>query len=230
MKIVRARVLIPAEELDRNMLSRLERCARICYKSEDQMDATSQTSFIRSIMNSGHESVIEHEKITLMLITDRGVSHEVVRHRLGSYSQESTRYCNYHKDKFGQEITVIRPCFYQDDDPLYSLWKEACLAAEKSYFAMLAGGASPQEARSVLPNSLKTEMAVTYNIREWRHFLALRAHKTAHPQAREIAIPILKMFQDVLPELFSDVEYDTTFPEAQWAPVVLTDALFQELP
>ncbi len=228
MKIVKASVRIPEDQLDRKILKRLERCARICYKSEDKMQSTSSESFIRSIMKSGHESVIEHEKITLMMVTDRGVTHEVVRHRIGSYSQESTRYCNYHKEKFGSEIKVIEPCFYEKDDPRYELWRQGCLDAEKNYFAMLSAGATAQEARSVLPNSLKTEIAVTYNMREWRHFLRLRADRSAHPQAREVAIPILKKFQQVLPELFSDIPYDETFPKEQYAQVIITDELFQE--
>ena len=229
MNIVRASVLIPQDQLDRGILKRLERCARICYKSENKMQDTASESFIKSILKSGHESVIEHEKITLMMVTDRGVTHEVVRHRIGSYSQESTRYCNYHKEKFGNEITVIEPCFYEADDPRYDLWRQGCLDAEKNYFAMLDAGATPQEARSVLPNSLKTEIAVTYNMREWRHFLALRAASNAHPQAREVAIPILKTFQEILPELFAEIPYDESFPEDQYADIVLTDELFRPL-
>ncbi|QRN85271.1 FAD-dependent thymidylate synthase [Clostridia bacterium] len=227
MKIVKASVRIPEDQLDRVLLKRLERYARICYKSEDKMQTTPGDSFIRSIMRNGHESVIEHEKITLLLVTDRGVTHEVVRHRIGSYSQESTRYCNYNKEKFGSEITVIEPCFYEKEDPRYELWHKGCLNAEMSYFAMLEAGATPQEARSVLPNSLKTEIAVTYNMREWRHFLRLRADKSAHPQARELAIPILKTFQKVFPELFSDIPYDETFPLKQCAEVIITDELFR---
>ena len=149
MNIVKASVRIPQDQLNREMLNRIERCARICYKSEEKMQdaAHSSESFLRSIMKSGHESVIEHEKITLMFITDRGVTHEVVRHRLGSYSQESTRYCNYNKEKFGSEITVIAPCFYTEDDPRYALWQKGCLDAEANYFAMLDAGGKKRTAQ-----------------------------------------------------------------------------------
>lgn len=229
MRIVNASVLLPAGQLDGSLLKRLERYARVCYKSEEKMQDASHEHFLQHILNSGHESVIEHEKVTLMMVTDRGVTHEVVRHRLGSYSQESTRYCNYYKDKFNQEITVIKPCFYEPDDPRYSLWEQSCAQAEENYFALLKLGATPQEARSVLPNSLKTELVVTYNLRQWRHFLSLRAARAAHPQAREIAIPILKHFQESLPDLFADIDYDVSFDPNRWASLVVTDDMFEPL-
>lgn len=139
-----------------------------------------------------------------------------MRHRLAAYCQESTRYCNYSKDGFGNEITVIEPCFWSDckeskeDEPLtsYEMWVKACAEAEKSYFELLAMGATPQEARSVLPNSLKTEVVMTANIREWRHFFKLRCSKAAHPQMREVACMLLDECKKKIPILFDDIIVD----------------------
>lgn len=136
---------------------------------------------------------------------DRGVSHEIVRHRLASYSQESTRYCNYGAGQFGREITVIAPCFLEFGTRGWDLWKTACESAEAYYFRLLNFGCSPQEARSVLPNSLKTEVVMTANIREWRHFLKLRCSPAAHPQMREVAMILLKEVHAKIPVLFDDL-------------------------
>ena len=205
MIVVKPQVLVPESELQESKLARLERYARICYKSEQRMGEDYNPQFLKSILSRGHESVIEHEKVTVMFIVDRGISHEIVRHRIASYSQESTRYCNYTQDKFGNEITVIEPYFFLDK-PAYKLWQESCLAAEKAYIQMLESGSSPQEARSVLPTCLKTELAVTFNLREWRHFFKLRTSPAAHPQMRELTIPLLKEFQSKIPIIFDDIK------------------------
>lgn len=206
-------------------LKHLELCARTAYKSEDKItkDGESAKRMIKRLIESGHESTLEHGGMTVKFIVDRGVSHEIVRHRLASYTQESTRYCNYSKDKFGQEITVIEPCFLGKDllgpDPenvrsfdadwerqvMSYDWYDACLEAEKRYFAMLDKGYTPQEARSVLPNSLKTEVIMTANWREFRHFLKLRSAPDAHPQIREVAIPLLNELHEKIPVLFDDI-------------------------
>ncbi|NPV27561.1 MAG: FAD-dependent thymidylate synthase [Firmicutes bacterium] len=225
MIIRQPQVLVPENQLDPRVITKLERYARVCYKSEDKMGPEFSPNFLKSIIKRGHESVIEHEKITALFIVDRGVSHEIVRHRLASYSQESTRYCNYSQDKFGNEITVIEPFFFVGTDG-YAYWKEACQTAEKCYLALLENHYSPQEARAVLPNSLKTELVVTYNIREWRHFFLLRCSAAAHPQMRQVAIPLLLLFQKRLPILFDDIEYDRDFPQEHYADVKLTDELF----
>lgn len=225
MLIIQPQVLVPKEELNRGKMLFLERCARICYKSEDSIKGDFNPVFLKNILRQGHESVIEHEKVTVMFIADRGISHEIVRHRIGSYSQESTRYCNYAKEKFGQEIAVIKPYFLTGE--AYEEWEKACLQAEKSYFAMLDKGCSPQESRSVLPNSLKTEIAVTYNLREWRHFFKLRCAAAAHPQMRQVAIPLLLLFKENFPVLFEDIEYDANFPKQYYADIVLTDYFFK---
>lgn len=188
------------------IIAKIERAGRTCYKSEGRIAEGTAEKFIASIVKRGHESVLEHASVTVRLICDRGVTHEIVRHRIASYSQESTRYCNYSGDKFGNEITVIRPFFWNDDPEKFEIWKNAMLATEKAYNDLIAAGATAQEARSVLPNSLKTEIVMTMNIREWRHFLKLRTSPAAHPQMREVAIPLLREFQKLLPSLFSDIE------------------------
>lgn len=188
------------------MLKRLERAGRVCYKSEERIAEGSAEKFLANIIKRGHESVLEHEKITVSLICDRGVTHELVRHRIASYSQESTRYCNYTGEKFGSELTFIKPCFWTEDDPRYAVWKEQMQQAEDAYNRLIAAGASPQEARSILPNSLKTEMVVTMNLREWRHFFRLRTAPRAHPQMQEAANMLLRAFRSEIPVLFDDIE------------------------
>ena len=153
----------------------------------------------------GHLSVIEHANATVRIVCDRGVTHEIVRHRLASYSQESTRYANYANQKFGNEITVIKPCFWKEGTPEFELWSESMTHSEKIYLDLIEGGASPQQARSVLPNSLKTEIVVTCNLREWRHIFTLRCDTPAHPQMREIMLPLLGEFHKRLPVIFDDL-------------------------
>lgn len=188
------------------MVRTIERMGRICYKSEGGITEDSYQRFLRNLIARGHESVIEHEKISVLIVCDRGVSHEIVRHRIASYSQESTRYCNYSQDKFGNELTFIRPCFWSPDSQPYQIWAASMEAVERDYFRLLELGASPQEARSVLPNSLKTEIVVTMNLREWRHFFRLRTASAAHPQMRQTASALLRDFKDRVPVLFDDID------------------------
>lgn len=188
-----------------SILQKIERAGRTCYKSEDRITADSARDFIKRILNSGHHSVIEHATVTVKLICDRGVSHELVRHRLASYSQESTRYANYSKDRFGKEITVIRPPFWPEDSAAYKEWHEAMKAAEVHYMRLIETGAQPQEARSVLPNSLKTEIVMTCNIREWRHVFELRCASQAQPQIRQMMLSLLEAFHQRIPVLFDDL-------------------------
>ena len=195
-----------------DMLRRIERIGRVCYKSEDRIEEGSAEKFIRGIIRRGHESVIEHGSITVKFICDRGVTHEIVRHRIASYSQESTRYCNYVKEKFGRQITCIDLAtgFRYDlnnesDRKKYDVWQQAMENAERSYFQMIELGATPQEARSVLPNSLKTELVTTMDLREWRHFFRLRADTAAHPQCREVACMLLDRFAREYPVFFEDL-------------------------
>jgi thymidylate synthase (FAD) len=188
-----------------SLLQRIELAGRVCYKSEANITPDSAADFVRRILKSGHESVLEHEKISVRVICDRGVSHEIVRHRIASYSQESTRYCNYSLNKFQNELTFIRPFFWIDDPEKFQIWQNAMLTAEHSYLALIEKGASPQEARSVLPNSLKTEIIITMNIREWRHFFRLRTSSAAHPQMQEIAGVMLEAFKKNIPVVFEDI-------------------------
>lgn len=186
-----------------NLLKIIELAGRTCYKSEDKITADSSKIFAQNILKSGHESVIEHVNISVRIICDRGVSHEIVRHRMASYSQESTRYCNYCKDKFNNEISVIRPPAMEAHQA--TAWFLAMEYAEKAYFEMIKWGASAQIARSVLPNSLKTELVMTANPRSWRNFFRLRTSIKAHPQIREIAVPMLAQFKEYMPALFGDI-------------------------
>jgi thymidylate synthase (FAD) len=209
MKIIRAGYEIMTPISRDIILKHLERCGRVCYKSEDKITEESASRFVKSLIKNGHEAMIEHFSITVKFICDRGVSHEIVRHRIASYAQESTRYCNYSKEGFGGEITVIAPLFLQERTKGWNIWKESCEAAEKAYFDLLDWGCSPEQARAVLPNSLKTEIIVTMNLREWRHFFKLRAIGTTgnpHPQMREIALPLLRDMKQILPEVFGDLE------------------------
>ena len=203
------------------VLRKIEAAGRTCYKSEDKATDDSAIKFVSGVIKAGHHSVIEHHNVTVKIITDRGVTHEIVRHRIASYSQESTRYCNYSHDKFGNEITVILPVWFKGftEDNLnstdeegrrrhaqYKVWKTSCEQIEKAYFELLAAGQSPQEARAVLPNSLKTELVMTANLREWRHFFKLRASLKAHPQIRFLAMDMLKGFQEKIPVVFDNLE------------------------
>ena len=187
------------------VLKLVETAGRTCYKSEHLISSDSAPEFVRRIVASGHHSVIEHGNISVRFVCDRGVTHELVRHRLAAYSQESTRYANYSQDRFGSEITVIKPMFWEEGSEPYEQWEKAMLAAEAAYLALLANGARPQEARAVLPNSLKTEIVMTANLREWRHVLNLRASKAAHPQIRQIMLPLLAELADRLPEFYADL-------------------------
>lgn len=227
MIITKPKVLVPNDQFSNKLIAKLGRYARVCYKSEDKLCIKDSNQFIENLINSGHESVIEHEKVTVLFIVDRGISHEIVRHRIASYSQESTRYCNYSKGKFGSQITVIEPFFFLDTDS-YEAWKEACSLSEKYYFKLLSLSCSPQEARSVLPNSLKTEIVVTFNLREWRHFFKLRCSSNAHPQMRQVTIPLLKLFQTKLPALFKNISYDANFPESAYGELKITDEFLLE--
>lgn len=187
------------------VLRHLELAARTCYKSEDKADLDSARKLLSRIVRLGHDSVLEHISVTVRIVCDRGVTHELVRHRLCSFSQESTRYANYAQDKFGREITVIRPFFWAEDDVRYALWISAMQACEDAYLRLVDSGATAQEARSVLPNSLKTEIVTTANIREWRHIFKLRCDKAAHPQMRQVMLPMLGAFQERIPLLFDDL-------------------------
>lgn len=204
MKIINPSYEIVDRLNKKEILEKLERCGRVCYKSEDKISETSSSDFVKMIKSRKHESVLEHVSFTVKFVFDRGVSHEIVRHRLASFSQESTRYCNYSKGKFNKEITVIKPCFFDVGSEEYEAWSCAMQDAERAYFKLINLGASPQEARSVLPNSLKTEIYVTANLREWMHIFRLRTSAAAHPQMREVMCKLYDEVSTELPEIYED--------------------------
>lgn len=202
-------------------LKRIEIAGRTCYKSEDKITDDSAAKFVRGLIKGGHEAMLEHSQLSVRFVVDRGVSHELVRHRIASFAQESTRYCNYSKDKFDKELTFIWPCFFgeypekmaefdqlahSNEKVLY--WRKAMEEAENRYLLMIHCGCTPEQARTVLPNSLKTEVVMTANYREWRNFFKLRAARytgPAHPQMEEVAIPLLCELNSKIPVVFSDI-------------------------
>jgi len=190
---------LPSEE----DLKLIELAARTCYKSEDKITHNSWERLVKKLVEMGHESVLEHSIITVKFYCDRGISHELVRHRLASFSQESTRYCNYSKDRFHNQITVIKPFYLSKEQ--YKVWRQCVEECERAYFKLLKLGCKPEEARAVLPTSLKTELIMSANIREWRHILRLRTSRRAHPQMRELMIPLLQELKQKVPIVFDDI-------------------------
>lgn len=186
------------DELDgKAILQKLEKCGRTAYKSEDNITSGSASKFVRALIDRGHESAIEHVSISVKFICDRGVTHELVRHRLVSYTQESTRYCNYSV----RGVIFIQPPWGLDTDDIDFL-----RLAELQYNRKIKQGQTPQQARYFLPNGLKTEIVATANLREWRHILKLRTHHTAHPQMRELMVPLLREFKVRIPIVFDDIK------------------------
>ena len=199
-------------------LQHIEKIGRVCYKSEGQIteDGESAKKFIRKLINNGHEAMLEHSSLSVLFTVDRGVTHELVRHRIMSFAQESTRYCNYSGDKYGNEITVIKPCFFEEGSDAYIDWKSACMIAEQHYIEMTKmKGIPAQQARSVLPTSTKADITLTGNYREWRHFFNLRACDAtgpAHPQMKEVAVPLLYELNKLIPVVFEDLVFKRDFP------------------
>lgn len=198
-----------------NPIQLIELAGRTCYKSEDKITEDSAKKFVESVTRRGHHSVIEHATVTVRIICDRGVTHEIVRHRLASYSQESTRYVNY---KGGCTFVIPPWCEIEEGTYLYAdkrikrgspefVWFDAMIIAEMRYTDLLNKGWSPQQARSVLPNSTKTEIVITANVREWRHIFTLRCNKASHPQMNEIMIPLHKEMKKIIPIVFDDIKY-----------------------
>jgi len=228
------------EEIAQRNKDLIELAGRTCYKSE--MNRKTQFAFLQRLVASGHESVIEHANVSFLIITNRGVSHEFVRHRIASYSQESTRYCNYSKDKFSNSLTFILPQYIEDELKFvtndlseyedyanedliglatsyvasenkvassaalkYLSWVNSMINVEEEYLTLIEETVIPEWARGILPNDLKTEFVVTMNLREWKHFIQLRAAKEAHPQIREIAKMINKELEKYYPEIFTTI-------------------------
>lgn len=216
MQIIKAGYEIVDSLNGAEILKKIEKVARVCYKSEDMIGEGTAEKMVRALIKRNHLAMLEHFSFSVKFIVDRGVSHEIVRHRVASFAQESTRYCNYGTK--GGEITVIEPFYLMADSvnvstdnwsERYGAWVSACEEAEKSYLRMITDGASPQEARAVLPTSLKTEVVMTANLREWRHFFSLRACGSTgkpHPQMLEVAVPLLKELKELIPVVFDDME------------------------
>lgn len=213
-------ILTPISEGGIKELQHIEKIGRVCYKSEDYIteDGESARKFVAMLIRNGHEAMIEHSFLSVKFTVDRGVSHELVRHRIASFAQESTRYCNYAKDKFGAECAFIdlKPGIMLDNKMkkmsgeeialVMGEWTSAMEDAERHYMRLLELGATPQIARAVLPNSTKTEITVSANYREWRNFFKLRVPADVHPQMREVTIPLLKELKEMLPVIFDDIE------------------------
>ena len=207
MKVIKPSITIKSSELKIGKLFTLERAARNCYKSEGKSKGTvdGASKFLKNIIKSGHESVLEHEKLTMSIITDRGQTHAIVRHRIASYSQESTIYCNYTNfDRFGKDILFVEPIF-GDNQEAREHWKKACEIAETKYKDIIAIGGSPQQARSVLPTCVKTEIVITMNLRELRWFLLKRLDPIDHTSMHQLSIPLLMLCHKTWPVLFDDV-------------------------
>lgn len=236
MKIVEP--WIEVENFDgKKIMKNIERACRTCYRSENLIDEESYKRLLRNCLNRGHESILEHEKITIRMICDIGVYKDLTRHRFGSFSIESTRYCNYSKDKFENNIKFIKPVFYtpgtieEYDDPIKKndclktqYWERCMKFIESDYMDMTnIVGAKPDELRMLLPHSTAAEVTMTANIREWRHILSLRCAKMTHPAIRQLLIPLLLYFKQEMPELFDNIDYDTEFPKEKYAKLTVME-------
>ena len=189
------------------ILKDIERAGRVCYKSESNITNDSCITFCKSIISRGHEAVIEHSQLSVKFVCDRAIANELVRHRLASYCQESTRYCNYSKDKFGNEIKVVDPEEFEVGSRAHSIWFNSCRGAEAAYLELLNEGVKPELARNVLPLSTATEIVCTANLREWRQIFKLRCSQYAHPQMRSLMRRLLEDLKSKIPVLFDDITY-----------------------
>lgn len=220
MKIVKP--VVEIEKVDYNkIMKNLERACRTCYRSENNITEESYKTLLKNCINRGHESILEHEKITIRMICDVGVYKDLTRHRIASFSIESTRYCNYGKDKFENEIKFIEPVNIDENTEIYEEWKTACSEIEKHYLKMASLGATPDQMRMILPHSTAAQVTMTANIREWKHILALRANAHAHPAVEQVMIPLLIHFKEKMPEIFDNIEYDEDFKKEKYAKITI---------
>lgn len=200
MKLIKPKVEILDKLDEQDVMLRIATVARTCYKSETYSTIQKDKALVKRLIDSKHDAMLEFVDVTVRFTTDRAIANEIVRHRMASYAQESTRYCNYSKDKFGNELTFIEPSQGVNDD-----WVEAVKQAERAYILLVAGGWTAEQARSVLPLCTKTEINMKANLREWRHFFKLRCDKHAHPDMRVLALDLLKQMHDKLPIIFDDL-------------------------
>ena len=216
---------IKVEKIDgKKIMKRLERACRTCYRSEGKITDDSYKKLLTNCITRGHESVLEHEKVTVRIYDDVGSYKDLTRHRFASFSVESTRYCSYNKDKYGNEIAVVNPV-YMEDKEVFETWKKAIEDMEKAYMKMKELGASTDMCREVLPHSTAAEYTMTANIREWKHILELRTTNHVHPAIRQVLIPLLLLFKEQMPEIFGDIEYDTEFNPKYYAKLTMEEDL-----
>lgn len=215
MRLIKSKVEILDNLNGGEIINKIARVARTCYKSEDNSTSERDRELVKRLIKSGHEAMIEFFDITVKFTCDRGVSHELVRHRMASFAQESTRYCNYSKDKFGNELTFIEPIWYDSLGITHKQDFEIALErCEDDYLEFIRQGWTPQQARAILPNALKTEINMKANLREWRHFFKLRCSTAAHPDMRVLALDLLKQFHDNIPIIFDDI-YEQFFKDEE---------------
>lgn len=210
MKIVEPKyeILTDISEGGIKELQQIERVARVCYKSEDKItpDGESAKKLVVFLVKQGHEAMLEHSQLSVLFTCDRAIANELVRHRIASFAQESTRYCNYSKEKFGGELSFVKPSYISDGTREYYAWETVCVDAEAAYLCMVSDlKLRPEQARCVLPLCLKTEIVVTANYREWRNIFKLRTPVAAHPQMRELMCPLLLEVQKKIPVVFDDI-------------------------
>lgn len=226
-KIIKPKFHILSRLNERNILRHLEQCGRICYKSEDKITNDSCYRFIKMLLSRGHESVIEHYSFTVKFVCSRSLSHQLVRHRLCSFSEQSQRYCNFETKV---EMGIILPYWLDDNDKRkiknksfsstlqvpnnISLkcqhWLDSVIESIVSYGILIRNNSemTPQQVRSILPNAAKTEIVCTANLRQWRHILKLRTSKGADPEIKELMIPLLNKLKEKLPTIFGDIEVE----------------------
>lgn len=215
MKIIKPKIIV--ENYDPiKIMKNLEKACRTCYRSENLISEDSYKKLLTNCINRGHESILEHEKITVRMTCDIGVYKDLTRHRFGSFSIESTRYCNYGKDKFDNEVHFIQPVYFDDADKS-KIWADCMSEIETAYLKMSGMGCTPDEMRMILPHSTAAQVTMTANIREWKHILSLRCAKMTHPSVQQILIPLLLKFKEDMPEIFGSIEYNIDFPQDKYA-------------
>ncbi len=216
---------IKVEKIDGiKIMKRIERACRTCYRSEGSITEDSYKKLLNNCITRGHESVLEHEKVTVRIYNDIGSYKDLTRHRFANFSVESTRYCSYDKDKYGNEISFINPVYIEDKE-IYETWKNTMQEIEKSYIKMKQLGATTDICREILPHSTAAEYTMTANIREWKHILSLRTTKHVHPSIRQVLIPLLKYFKEEMPEIFNDVAYDEEFKPEYYAELKIEEEI-----
>ncbi len=208
VKIIEPSVEILTELDGNKILKHIENCGRTCYQSYQNVseDVSSAKKMIEMLIKSGHESVLEHFSISVKMKVDIGVYKDITRHRAGTaFSIESTRFCNYSKDKFGNEISFIKPCNIEENTEMYSLWLSEMKNIEETYCKMADMGAKPDQLRMILPHSTASEVSMSANLRSWRHIFNMRCAKAAHPSVRQAMLMILNKLYNHIPVIFDDL-------------------------